>query len=184
MKLDLIDGVDRTRVLGIDPATTSLAFTLVEGGVPTVWGKELFYRKSDQYGRFLMIPAMVDIMMETCDPTSVFIEQMVFVRNQQTLRILSYMVGAVEYEFAQRGFDCVQVPPMTHKSYHGYTKVTDKLVKERGWTKKDADKFRKSQIQDKLAIAYPGFNHWDNDVADSASIALMGAGVSLKEVVA
>ena len=72
------------------------------------------------------------------------------------------------------------VPPMTWKNYHGYIRVTQNLIKSNNWSKKEADHFRKSQLQDKIADEWDWFRYQDVDVSDSCGIALWGAEVSLK----
>lgn len=169
--------VDRTRVLGIDPSTNSIAFTLVENEKPVIWGKVIFYRKASLPEKMNMMHHVIDVILEkTGEPTYVVVEQMISVQNPQTTRVLSYMAGAIMLEFAIRHIDIADCPPMTWKNYHGYKRVT----KAMGLSKKEADRLRKSQIQDAIELVYPYFNVNDNDIADSCGIALWGAEISLK----
>ena len=178
-----MDEHDRTRVLGIDPSTNALAFTLVEDGRPVIWGKMVFYRKADITGKLFMIKPMLDFMLEqTGEPTLVTIEQMISVQNPQTTRVLTYVSGAIMYELTRQGYDVVDVPPMTWKSYMGYMRVTKKLIQQTGMTTKEANALRKSQTQDKLKATFDYFDAKDSDVADSCGIALWGAKISLKGV--
>lgn len=171
---------DTTKVLGIDPSSTAIAFTLVENGEPVVWGKLLFYRKSSLPDKMLMVSKFIPLILEiTGTPSFVCLEQMVSIQNPHTTRVLSYMAGSMMHEFAIRGIPVGDVPPMTHKNYHGYIRVN----KAMGLSKKEADRFKKQQIQDKIAVRWPNFNYADHDVADSCSIALWAAEISLKEVV-
>lgn len=173
--------VDKGRVLGIDPSSNSIAWTLVIEGRPVRWGKMLFHRKSSLGDKMKMLEPMLELIIAETNPTYIVIEQMISVQNPQTTRILSYIAGAIWYEFSKRGFQVEDVPPMTWKNYHGYTKVTQKLIKCMGWSKKEADHFRKSQLQDKIADEWYWFRYQDSDVSDSCGIALWGAEVTLKK---
>lgn len=171
--------IDRTRVLGIDPSSTSLAFTLIEDGRPSIWGKVTYFRKSDLVDKMRMMHFILPcILSVTGDPTYVVIEQMISVQNPQTTRILSYMAGAIVHEFGIRNIDILDCPPMTWKSFHGYKRV----MKSMGLNKKEADHMRKIQIKDAIDRVYPWFDSNDFDVCDSCGIALWGAQISLKEV--
>lgn len=176
--LDSMHKVDRTRVLGIDPSSNSIAWTLIEGGRPVLWGKMIFYRKSNIYDKFRMLSRMMEEIIEATDPTYACVEQMISVQNPQTTRVLSYIAGAVGYELANRGIPMEDVPPMVWKSYHGYQRI----LKAMNIPKKEADILRKSQISDKIAVVYPYFKYSDYDVSDSCAIALWGANISLKEI--
>lgn len=179
--VNAVRGVDRTRVLGIDPSSNSIAFTLVEDGRPTKWGKMIFFRKSTMGAKMVMLSHLLDeIIKFTGEPTHVVIEEMIFVQNPQASRVLSYIAGAIQYDLVNRGIEVECVPPMVWKNWHGHTKVTKALIAANGWNKKQADHFRKSQIQDKIADEWDWFRYSDSDVADSCGIALWGAEVSLK----
>lgn len=172
-------GIDRSRILALDPSTHSVAFAFVVDGKPESWGKIQLYKKSDLNDKLVMTYHIVDELIQQFDPTFVVIEQTIMVQNPQTTRVLSYVVGSMILNFALRGVEVVDVPPMTVKNYHGYKRVTKKLEQEIG--KKEAAHLRKSQIQDKVFNAFPYFNTKDDDVSDACSIALWGAQISLKE---
>lgn len=178
--INKMSGTDRTRVLGIDPSSNAIAWTVIEDGRPVRWGKMIFYRKSTLADKFKMLKPMIDLMVAEAQPTFVVIEQMISVQNPQTTRILSYIAGAIYYELSTMGYEVVDTPPMTWKNYHGYTRVTKNLIAANRWTKKEADHFRKSQLQDKIADKWEWFKYSDSDVSDSCGIALWGAEVSLK----
>lgn len=178
--IEKMHDVDRTRVLGIDPSSNAIAWTLIENGRPVRWGKLTFYRKSTLQAKFIMLQDMMNIILNDTNPTYVVLEQMISVQNPQTTRVLSYIAGAIMYECAIRGYHVEDVPPMTWKNYHGYTRVTKQLVAANRWTKKEADHFRKSQMQDKIADRWNHFHYSDTDVSDSCGIALWGAQESLK----
>lgn len=160
--------VDRGRVLGIDPSSNAIAWTLIEDGRPISWGKLTFYRKSTLQSKFIMLQDMMNIILNDTQPSYVCIEQMISVQNPQTTRVLSYIAGAIMYECAVRGYEVEDVPPMVWKSYHGYQRI----LKAMNIPKKEADILRKSQISDKIAVVYPYFKYSDYDVSDSCAIAL------------
>ena len=172
---------DRSRVLGIDPSTHSIDFTLVEDGKPTKWGSIDFYRKGDIYSKLAMVHPLMDIVIEHCGmPTYAIVEESILVRSPGTFRMLSYMGGALMTDLMNRGIDTCDVGVMVHKKFHGYQVIT--RGQKLGRTAKEVERMKKQQIQDRLAIAFPDFMYQNDDVADSASIALWGAGVSLADV--
>lgn len=172
--------IDRSRVLALDPSTHSVAFAMVMDGKPVHWGKIQLHKKSDLTEKLVMTYQIVDELIQKYDPTYVVIEQTIMVQNPLTTRVLSYVVGSMILNFALRGIDVTDVPPMTVKNYHGYKRVTKKMEQELG--KKEAAHLRKSQIQDKVVAMFPYCATSDDDVSDACSIALWGAGVSMKNV--
>ena len=168
------------RVMGIDSCTQSLAWTVVETNRPKSHGK-------------LALPtgALVPIKLRTIisefpkllaeqKPSVIFIEKPIYVRSQETARVLSYVVSCIVTIALQEGIEIYEVAPMTWKTWLGYTALTRKFTtsctKKLG--KAPATKFcndlRKSQT---LRVIKHNFKTWavtDHDINDSCGIALYG----------
>jgi Holliday junction resolvasome RuvABC endonuclease subunit len=167
----------RKRVVGVDGSTHNLAICVVEKGKP-VQLISLDLPKGDLQTRLSGVHKRFNAILDLVEPDFVMVESPIFIQNPQTTKNLSYVVGIIFSSALERGIAIEDVSPSTWKAHFGYKRVTkqlqQKLVDELGQTaaRKEVQRLRKSQIQDKMREAYPDLD-WSNDnLADSAGIAL------------
>lgn len=120
---------------------------------------------------------MVELLSEET-PTIVMIEKSIYVKNPDTFRTLSYIVGGI-MAVASEGSDVDHVDPATWKAYFGYKNITAAFKKQaKEVLGKDANKFcdglRKSQTKRTILHNFPSFvlPEDDHDIADSCGVAL------------
>lgn len=180
--VDVVTGVNKERILAIDHSSTSIAFTLMVDSKPEIWGKALYWRKSNLNDKFRMMPGLLDLILGTTNPTHIAIEQAIYVQNPNTARVLAGINGGLMCLLANRGFDAQEVRPSEWKNYHGDIKINNRLDHFKYMTAKEKTVFKKSQIADKAMKMWPWFNPNDFDISDSCGIAAYAAGICLKEV--
>lgn len=170
-----------SRVLGVDPSSSTVACAVIETNKPTACMK-IDLGSGDVFQRIYRARKYFPKILDLYKPQYVAIEQTILIQNPETTRKLSYVVGTLIAECLYREIPVEDVPPATWKSFMGIKPLTkkwkEKIVSELGDTegRKEISRLKKSQLQEKLAIQFPQFNWSDNDIADSAGIGLWAFG--------
>ena len=177
------------KILGIDPATHSLAYGLcqvqADGDVELLdYGKIELVKGQ---GMSIKIHGVIDALpeiIETTSPDVAYVEQTVYIQNYQTSRDLSYIVGAVMATAALRGIQIVEASPLVWKTQIGYNRVTKKDILAWSQTmgekeaKKKASYERKHRVRRLLAERiHPDLldvDRYDGDEIDAIGIATWG----------
>lgn len=177
------------RILGIDPATHSLAWGLCmtnhQGDVEILdYGKiELVKQK----GMEVKIKGIVDYLPEVIarsKPDVAYIEQTVYIQNYQTSRDLSYIVGASMATASLHKIPIVEASPLVWKTQIGYNRVTKKDILAWSLTmgekeaKKKASYERKHRVRqllaDRMGSDLLDSEKFDSDMIDAIGIATWG----------
>jgi Holliday junction resolvasome RuvABC endonuclease subunit len=177
------------KVLGIDPATHSLAWALCEidsqGDVDMLdCGKiELIKQK----GMEVKIQGVVENLpkvITVSKPDVAYIEQTVYIQNYQTSRDLSYIVGASMATAALHKIPIVEASPLVWKTQIGYNRVTKKDILAWSLTmgekeaKKKASYERKHRVRqllaDRMGSDLLDSEKFDSDMIDAIGIATWG----------
>lgn len=167
------------RVLGIDPSTRGIACSLIVDGKITATMK-INLGDGDIYHKIAKARKYFSPVLEMYKPEVVIVEQTVYIQNPETTRKLSYIVGILMGEAIHRDIYLEDVPPATWKSFIGARAIRknekESIIQELGLTegRKEIQRRRKSQVQDILNERFSQFDWSDDDVADSAGIALWG----------
>ena len=179
-----LQSLKNKRILGIDPATHSLAWALCtinhQGDVEVLdYGKiELVKQK----GMEVKIKGIVDNLPEVITmskPDVAYIEQTVYIQNYQTSRDLSYIVGASMATAAVHKISIVEASPLVWKTQIGYNRVTKKDILAWSLTmgekeaKKKASYERKHRVRQLLAERL-GSDLLDSEKFDSDEIDAIG----------
>jgi len=177
------------RVLGIDPATHSLAWALCvidhAGDIDIEeCGKiELLKRQGMRVKVEGIVESLPEILKRV-KPDVAYIEQTVYIQNYQTSRDLSYIVGASMATAAANGIAVVEASPLVWKTQIGYTRVTKKNIL--AWSKtmgekeakKKASYERKYRVRRLLAERIHqdllDVDRYDGDEIDAIGIATWG----------
>lgn len=176
------------RILGIDSSTTGVAWTLVSSGKPLKWGKINLTKYKGMEDRLRVIGEEYPKLLKELKPDYVYVEQTIYMRNVATMRVLSYIVGALMCATSQAGIGITDISPMTAKSFYGYLtlsrKFTAAAARKLGKLpgKKLCEGLRKSQIQRVNTHNFPKFDASDHDISDSCSIAMYGYSQKVKPV--
>ena len=177
------------KVLGIDPATHSLAWALCimnrQGDVEVLdYGKiELVKQK----GMEIKINGVVEALPEVITmskPDVAYIEQTVYIQNYQTSRDLSYIVGASMATAALHKVPIVEASPLVWKTQIGYNRVTKKDILAWSLTmgekeaKKKASYERKHRVRrllaERIGSELLDEEKFDSDEIDAIGIATWG----------
>ena len=177
------------KILGIDPATHSLAYGLcqvqADGDVELLdYGKIELVKGQ---GMSIKIHGVIDALpeiIETTSPDVAYVEQTVYIQNYQTSRDLSYIVGAVMATAALRGIQIVEASPLVWKTQIAYNRVTKKDILAWSQTmgekeaKKKASYERKHRVRRLLAERIRpdllDVDRYDGDEIDAIGIATWG----------
>ena len=184
-----LQSLKNMRILGIDPATHSLAWALCianhQGDVEVLdYGKiELVKQK----GMEVKIKGIVDNLPEVIKmskPDVAYIEQTVYIQNYQTSRDLSYIVGASMATASLHKIPIVEASPLVWKTQIGYNRVTKKDILAWSQTmgekeaKKKASYERKHRVRrllaDKIDSELLDEDIYDSDEIDAIGIATWG----------
>ena len=176
------------KVLGIDPATHSLAWALCianrQGDVEVLdYGKiELVKQK----GMEIKIKGVVEALPEIVTmskPDVAYIEQTVYIQNYQTSRDL-YIVGASMATAALHKVPIVEASPLVWKTQIGYNRVTKKDILAWSQTmgekeaKKKASYERKHRVRrllaERIGSELLDTEKFDSDEIDAIGIATWG----------
>lgn len=172
------------KILGVDSSTTGVAWTLIEiqdgNPVPVKWGKIDLTKKKEVYDKMKVVGEEFVPLVRELSPDHIFVEKSIFVKNPDTARKLSFVVGALMLVAAMENYPLTLVEPASWKSHLGYFNLTRKFQAEAvrilGTTegKKICDRFRKEQTKRILAHRFPDFDISDHDIADSCGVAVYG----------
>lgn len=175
-----------TRILGVDSSTTGVAWTLMEikdgRPFPVKSGKINLTSKKEMFDKMEIVGTEFPKLIAVLQPHHVFVEKSIFVKNPDSARKLSMVVGGLMMICAVDGFPLTLVEPASWKSFTQYRNLTRKMVESAteklGKTegKKFCDRMRKVQTSRVLQHCYPDWDlpYDDNDIIDSAGIALYG----------
>ncbi len=176
-------GVNKSRVLGLDHSSTSLAFGLFVDGKPNLWGKLLYHQKANNIAKFKMMPGMVDAIIEATQPTFIMLEKSIIINSPATGVMLAEINGGLMCLLANKGYDLETVIPVTWQAYHGNKKVYKAKEPFKSMTAKEREHFKKIQTINKINEHWPWVHVDDDNVADAIAISCYAAGVSMKEEV-
>lgn len=183
-----------TKILGIDSSTTGVAYTLIEikdgSPFPVKWGKIDLTKKKEMYDKLAVIGEELPTLLSELDPHQIFVEKSIFVKNPDTARKLSFVVGGIMVLATIYDYPLTLVEPASWKSFTQYRNLTKKMVasatERLGKTegKKFCDYMRKVQTSRVLQHCYPEWTlAWDdNDIVDSCGIALYGVNQASIEI--
>lgn len=168
------------RILGIDSSTTGIAWTLVYSGKPQKWGKIDLTKIKSMEARLAHIGQEYPKLLAELKPDYIYVEQTIYMRSVSTMRVLSYIVGALMCMSTQAGIGITDIAPMTAKSFYDYSTLSRKFTaaasKKLGPKegKKFCEALRKSQVQRVNEFNFKNFDASDHDISDSCSIAIYG----------
>jgi Holliday junction resolvasome RuvABC endonuclease subunit len=184
-----LNSLKNKRVLGVDPATHSLAWAICvldgQGDVSLAdYGKIQLVK---QKGMEVKVQGIVDCLpgvLAVSKPDIAYIEQTVYIQNYQTSRDLSYIVGASMATAALYKIPIVEASPLVWKTQIGYNRVTKKDIL--AWSqamgekeaKKKASYERKHRVRrllaDRIHSELLDEDIYDSDVIDAIGIATWG----------
>lgn len=168
------------KILGIDSSTLGVAYTQIESGQPLYSGMIKMAHIKDMQAKLEELSVGLTYLLDCMQPDHIFVEMPIFVKNPDTARKLSFVVGAIMTVAVQKGYKTTLVEPATWKSHIGYhnitrkftTDATGRLGKTEG--KKLCDTLRKSQTQRIMKHKWPDFDVTDDNIADACAIAAYG----------
>ena len=184
----------KTKIMGLDTSTTGIAWTSLFNGDVSGLGKIVLKEKEIEDKLATIYVEWKHLLLET-QPDHVFVEKSIFVKNPDTARKLSFVVGTIAAITRGEGYEVTLVEPGTWKAFMGYHNLSNKftldarlkLGQKEG--KKYCDKLRKSQTWRVIKHNYPYqveafdfIGDRDNDIADSWGIALYGHDKLVKEL--
>ena len=150
-----LNSLKNKRVLGVDPATHSLAWAVCvlngQGDVSLAdYGKVQLIK---QKGMEVKIQGIVDYLpgvLAVSKPDIAYIEQTVYIQNYQTSRDLSYIVGASMATASLHKVPIVEASPLVWKTQIGYNRVTKKDIL--AWSQTMGEKEAKKRLHMKENI--------------------------------
>ncbi len=177
--MDLLSDRRYKRVMGIDPSTKTISMAMVVNGTPQAL-ISLELKHGDIYTRLKSLRSRFGAIMDAYSPELVIIESPIMVQNPLSTKHMAYAVGIIFGECLARGVRVEDIPPMTWKSFFGYSSITkqqkDEIMDIYGATegRKVLKKMRKGKIQDTLKKRYPHLSKQldDDNLADALAIAL------------
>lgn len=168
------------KIMGVDSSTLGVAYTQFEAGRPGQAGMIKLSQIKDMQDKLGELSRCFLTLLDSLRPDHIFVEMPIFVKNPDTARKLSFVVGAIMTIAAQEGYKVTLVEPATWKAYIGYHNITRKFTTEatqklgKTEAKKLCDGLRKSQTQRILTHRWPEFDASDDNIADSCAIAAYG----------
>lgn len=180
----LVSKVKGCRVIAIDPASHSLAWSILDmddKGIRVIaHGKIDFKDIPELSNKFSKIKKEMPSICLEYKPTVAVIEQSVFIQNFQASRILSYIIGFTWGELDDHCKSVQDVNPLKWKSGIGYKNVTKKevaAIKEQHGSKgiqRILNDERKNRVRDILKKELPDVDvdSLDSDITDSIGIGL------------
>jgi Holliday junction resolvasome RuvABC endonuclease subunit len=167
----------RTKVLGIDASTNSIAFCLIEDKKAIKWG-EITFEGSDVYERILDAKRKIKSFKSQLDVDFVVIEAAISVRSVHTGIKMAYVFGAIMGELLSDNMQVVEVHPITWQSYIGnknFNKIEKQAIKNEFPEKSDTwikGKIRERRKQRTIEFSRTlGIKTESDNVADAAGIA-------------
>ncbi len=169
------------RVIGIDPASHSLAWAVISKDKAVIaTGKIDLKKDKTESEKFAKIHAEITKVIKEYKPDVAAIEQAVYVQNFQSSRIISYVIGFTWGILHEAGIKTRDINPLSWKPAIGYKNLTkqDKSDLEKNGQKGSIQikmkNERKDRVRNIVTIAYgndtPGLN--DDDIIDALGIAL------------
>ncbi len=178
MKLTSLIKTKATRVLGIDASTNSVAFCLMDNGVPIKWGK-VELAGSNIYEKIYDAKVKIHAMLNQLSSDYIAIEGAILVKSADAVIKLSYVYGVVIAELMASGSSVITVSPSSWQAHIGNKNPT-KMEKDRlkfenpghveSWYKTKMREMRKQRTVDYFNNKY-NLSLNDFDVADSFGIA-------------
>jgi Holliday junction resolvasome RuvABC endonuclease subunit len=177
------------KVLGIDPATHSLAWALCEmnsqGDVDLLdCGKIELIKQKGMEVKIQGIVENLPSVIAASKPDIAYIEQTVYIQNYQTSRDLSYIVGASMATASLHKIPIVEASPLVWKTQIGYNRVTKKDILAWSVTmgekeaKKKASYERKHRVRrllaDRIGSYLLDIEKYNDDEIDAIGISTWG----------
>lgn len=166
-----------SNIIGIDASTRGIGLTYLEDGeIKSLLRLNL--PTGDINERLLKIREWFSAILKLYKAEIVVIESAIFIQNPLTTKHISYAIGIIYGECLKQGIDVTDVSPSAWKAFLGYRPITKKMkenmINDLGKTEgvKKINKLKKSQVQNILRDRYPQFGWEDDNIADSAGIAL------------
>ena len=177
----VVNKVKRIRLLAVDPASHSLAWSVVDlewnkfSVVAT--GKIDFKTQKEVSNKFSAIRKGLKEVCEEYEPTHAAIEQSVYIQNFQSSRILSYIIGYSWGVLDDYCNDVCDINPLIWKNKIGYKNVSkdDKKNIEKNHGSKGLQKRLTQERKDRVKRIIENeisFSTEDDDINDSLGIAL------------
>jgi Holliday junction resolvasome RuvABC endonuclease subunit len=172
--------VNDARVLAIDPASHSIAFSVMRGNKNNVdliaIGKITFPKGSTTSSRAKIINASIPELISKYKIDTVVIEETIYIQNPNTTRILAYTVGSLWGKAIDMDVRVIDVGPLKWKAFINYKNVKKAEIVE--WTKtmgereakKKASFERKDRVRSIMFEKYPKVDEEDYDIWDSIAI--------------
>lgn len=182
--LNFLSSLYKRRFLSIDPSSKSLAFAIIDRSTSSITlvatGKILFATANDFSDKCHIINASIEGLVEKYNPSSVLIEEAIYLQNPNTTRVIAYIVGATWAAGVRNGCSVSDVGPLKWKAGIGYKRVTKKDIAQ--WTsetthteaKKRAASERKSRVKDIVLQHVPDLDESDLDIVDAIAIGIWG----------
>jgi len=177
----VINKVKKTRLLAVDPASHSLAWSVVDLEWKKVTvvatGKIEFKDQKEVSNKFAVIKSGLKYVCGQYKPESAVIEQSVYIQNFQSSRIISYIIGYSWGTLDEYCSNVCDVNPLVWKSKIGYKNVSkyDKAEFQKKFGSKGLDARLKQERKDrvkKIIEEQLGESTQDDDINDSLGIAL------------
>lgn len=169
------------RIMGLDCSTNSIAFAIIDSGIPAVAGEielkgaNVFERLNDARAK---TQALVD--QGIFDVRYIGIESAIMVVNPQVVIKLAYVYGAVMGVLMQNSATVVEIAPITWQSHIGNPNlkaaekaqiVKDNPGKSVSWYKTYGRKIRKQRTME-IARKHFTIGTDSDNVSDAVGIAL------------
>lgn len=180
----LVSKVKNCRVMSIDPASHSLAWSVLdisENSISVVdCGKISLISKPEMSGKFTIIKNELPAICSNFKPDVCVIEQSVFIQNFQSSRIISYIIGFTWGILDDYCNNVMDVNPLTWKSGIGYKNISKKeaALIEKEFGKKGLQQRlsneRKQRVRDILDTKIDNFQSdgLDSDITDAIGIGM------------
>lgn len=180
----LVSKVKDCRVLSIDPASHSLAWSVLdisENNITVVdYGKINLASTPEMSRKFTIIKQELPAICGNYKPSACVIEQSVFIQNFQSSRIISYIIGFTWGILDDYCNNVIDVNPLTWKSGIGYKNVSKKeaALIEKEFGKKGIQQRlsneRKQRVKDILDQKIENFvsEGLDSDITDAIGIGM------------
>ena len=160
------------RVLGIDPATHSLAYGLcqiqADGEVELLdCGKIQLVKQKGMEIKIQGIVEALPAIIKDLSPDVAYIEQTVYIQNYQTSRDLSYIVGASMATASLHKVPIVEASPLVWKTQIGYNRVTKKDILAWSQTMGEKEAKKKASYERKHRVRHLLAERIGSDLLDS-----------------
>lgn len=179
MPLKRLTHVKATRVMGVDCSTNSFAFAIFEKDIVVRWGK-IHFKGADVYEKIADASTKLEKLRDEFDVDYIAIEAAVFVQSHDVAIKMGMVVGAVLAQLLRGGGKVVVVRPTEWQSHIGNKRATKEVIKaimaetgkSESWAKARARENRKQFTLDYFNKRWPYLRLNDDDIGDSAGIAL------------